>query len=149
MQILKHKILLLGLSILVIGAMLITPPVYAANNPCHPENNTPKSTRGNPLTPAQLQSCEACQDANNAPSCLKKDSIIIDLNTIVNFLSAGVGLIVVGVIILGGIQYSMAGDKADAVTKARQRMLNGIIALLAFIFTYAFLQWIIPGGIFG
>lgn len=79
---------------------------------------------------------------------LKKNPIVKDLNTIVSFLSAGVGLIVVIVIVIGGIQYSMAGDNAQAVAAARQRIINGLIALMAFLFMFAFLQWLIPGGVF-
>jgi hypothetical protein len=85
------------------------------------------------------------QDLSN---CLQTNPIIKDLNLIINFLSAGVGIVVVAVIILGGIQYSMAGGSPDATAKAKQRILNGLIALLAYIFIFAFLQWLIPGGIF-
>lgn len=80
--------------------------------------------------------------------CLQSNPIVKDLNTIVNFLSGLVGVVVVFVIILGGIQYSMAGDKAEAVSAAKKRIINGLIALLAFMFIFAFLQWLIPGGIF-
>ena len=79
--------------------------------------------------------------------CLKNNPITTNLNNIVNFLSAGVGIVVIGTIILGGIQYSVAGDNAAATKAARQRIMNGLIALFAFLFTYAFLQWIIPGGL--
>lgn len=79
---------------------------------------------------------------------LSKNPIVKDLNTIVNFLSAGVGIIVVIVIIIGGIQYAMAGDNAQAVSAAKQRIINGLIAILAFLFMFAFLQWLIPGGVF-
>jgi uncharacterized membrane protein len=71
-----------------------------------------------------------------------------DIQIIVNFLSAGVGIVVVAVIILGGIQYSMAGDNPQAVGSAKQRIINGLIALVAFLFIFAFLQWLIPGGVF-
>jgi len=74
--------------------------------------------------------------------------IVIDLNYLINILAAGVGLVVVGTIIVGGIQYSTAGDKPEDVTKAKQRIMNGLIALVAFIFMWAFLQWLIPGGVF-
>jgi uncharacterized membrane protein YraQ (UPF0718 family) len=80
--------------------------------------------------------------------CLKDNPIVKDLNTIVGFLSGLVGVVVVGVIILGGIQYALAGDKAEAVSAAKQRIVNGLIALVAFFFIFAFLQWLIPGGIF-
>lgn len=79
---------------------------------------------------------------------LNKNPIVKDLNTIVNFLSAGVAIIVVAVIVVGGIQYVIAGDNPQAVSAAKQRILNALIALLAFLFMYAFLQWLIPGGVF-
>jgi hypothetical protein len=81
-------------------------------------------------------------------NCLQTNPIVKDLNYIINFLSAGVGIVVVAVIILGGIQYSTAGDSPEATAKAKARIMNGLIALLAFMFVFAFLQWLIPGGIF-
>jgi hypothetical protein len=80
-------------------------------------------------------------------TCLKNNKIIKDLNAIVDFLSAGVGIVVVASIILGGIQYAMAGGSPEAVTKAKSRITNALLALVIFIFIFAFLQWIIPGGI--
>jgi hypothetical protein len=70
------------------------------------------------------------------------------LNPIVNILSAGVGVVVVGVIIVGGIQYMMAGDNPQAVAAAKKRIINGLVALVAFMLMFGFLQWLIPGGVF-
>jgi len=81
--------------------------------------------------------------------CLASDPIVHDLNLVVNFLSALVGVVVLAVIVLGGIQYSMAGDNPSAVTAAKQRIINGLIALVAFLLMFSFLQWLIPGGVFG
>lgn len=80
---------------------------------------------------------------------LSGNPIVRDLNQIVNFLSAGVGIIVTGVIIVGGIQYMTAGDNPQAITAAKKRITNGLIALVAFLFMFAFLQWLVPGGVFG
>jgi len=63
-------------------------------------------------------------------------------------LAAGVGLVVVGSIIWGGIQYAVAGNNPNAVSAAKKRIMDSLIALLAFLFMFGFLQWIIPGGIF-
>lgn len=71
-----------------------------------------------------------------------------DLQAIVNALSAGVGVVVVGTIIVGGIQYTVAGDQAGKVEEAKKRIANGIFALVAFFLTWAFLEWLIPGGVF-
>jgi hypothetical protein len=57
-------------------------------------------------------------------------------------------VVVVGMMILGGVQYSLAGDKPEAVTAARQRITNALLALVIFALTYTFLQWLIPGGVF-
>jgi hypothetical protein len=81
--------------------------------------------------------------------CLKENPITKRLNQVIAFLSAGVGIVVTGVIILGGIQYILAGDNAAAITAARQRIINGLLALFVFLFIYAFLQWLVPGGVFG
>lgn len=89
-----------------------------------------------------------CAGGTTSEDCLQKNPIVNDLNIIVGFLSGLVGVIVVGVIILGGIQYIAAGDKADAVSAAKKRIVNGVIALAAFLFVFAFLQWLIPGGLF-
>lgn len=91
-----------------------------------------------------------CNNSSNAgvQKCIDKNPIVNDIQIIVNFLSAAVGIVVIGVIILGGIQYSLAGDNPTATGSAKKRIMNGLIALLAFIFTFAFLQWLIPGGIF-
>jgi hypothetical protein len=83
----------------------------------------------------------------SADKCLSQSPLTKNLNNIINFLAAGVGLIVIIMIILGGIQYSMAGDNPSAQTEARKRIMNGLMALVAFLLTYSFLQWLIPGGI--
>ena len=99
-----------------------------------------------PTTPIADPNCSDSSDVG-VRKCLKNNQIVKDLNLVVNFLSAGVGIIVIGVIILGGIQYSLAGDNATATGVAKKRITDGLIALAAFIFAFAFLQWLIPGGL--
>lgn len=127
---LKSKITVaLGLIILVLT--VLTPSVaLAANDKCA------NTTTGGIVDQTKVQ------------NCLTQSPIVQDVQTIVNFLSAGVGIIVTGVIILGGVQYTLAGDNPQALKAARDKILNGLIALLAFLFIFAFLQWLIPGGIF-
>ena len=89
-----------------------------------------------------------CAALGSKKIALAKNPIVTWLNGIVNVLAGLVGVVVVGTIILGGIQYAAAGDKAEAVSAAKQRIINVLIALFAFLFIYAFLQWLVPGGIF-
>lgn len=66
----------------------------------------------------------------------------------INFLAALVGLVVVISIIIGGIQYGSSAGDPQAAAAARKRIQNAIIALVTFIFLYALLNFLIPGGIF-
>lgn len=70
------------------------------------------------------------------------------INDAVNLLSALTGVVITGSIIAAGIQYSTAGGNPQAAAAAKKRVSNAATALLAFVFMYAFLQWIVPGGIF-
>lgn len=71
------------------------------------------------------------------------------INPIITFLSAAVGVVVVISIIYGSILYSSAGGDPQKVAAARARIRDSIIALIAFLFLWAFLQWLMPGGIGG
>ena len=88
-------------------------------------------------------------DQAKLKNCVTQTPIVKDIQSIVNFLSIGVGIIVIAMIITGGIQYSIAGDNPDATSKAKARITNALFALFAYLFIFAFLQWIIPGGLFG
>ena len=87
-------------------------------------------------------------DNKSAADCLSTNPIVKYLNVIVDVLSVAVGLVVIAMIIIGGIQYSMAGDNPSAVTAAKKRIANALLALLAYALTFSFLQWIVPGGVF-
>lgn len=138
----KIKKTLLSLSILLMTSLpvLALSPSVFADKPAEGGGSAAASTDpdcNNPSpTPQSLH------------SCVKHNVIIQDLNVIINILGAVVGVVVTGVIILGGVQYSLAGDSPDGVTKAKKRITSGLMALIAFIFIYAFLQWIVPGGVF-
>lgn len=74
--------------------------------------------------------------------------IILMVVTITNILSALVGIVIVLAITVAGIQYSMAGGDPQKVTAAKHRIRSALVALLLYIFMFAFLQWIVPGGMF-
>lgn len=69
------------------------------------------------------------------------------INPIIVFLSALVGVAVTIGIISGGIKYAMAGSEPGQLAAARKQIRNSLIALLAFLFLYAALNWLTPGGI--
>jgi|GEM_PF-701552 len=120
----------------------------------------------NPLDPAKpcLLNGKICNDPSKvytdtdcktsdpavANTCTNGDcSGLFDayINPAVKVLSGLMGVIVVISIVVGGIQYSSAGGDPGKVSAARKRIMNSVIALLAYLFMLAFLQFLLPGGL--
>ena len=133
-------------------------------------SSTADSTTASPVTSKDCPSHQVKVDSNNNTSCvpvigngcandaqtpagqdkcLANNPVIKYLKIAINSLSAGVGIIVIAMIILGGIQYSASRDNATAVSEAKKRITNAIIAMVLYMLIFAFLQWLIPGGVFG
>lgn len=75
--------------------------------------------------------------------------IIWDVLTVgVNFLAAGVGLAVVAGIVFGAVTYATAAGSAEQAKKGISFITNAVIALLLFIFMYAIINFLVPGGLF-
>lgn len=70
------------------------------------------------------------------------------LFALLRFVSAGVGLVVIGSIIYAGIQYSASRGNPQTTEAAIKRVANSVIALLLYIFAFALLNFLVPGGLF-
>ncbi len=94
--------------------------------------------------------CKATASNTTAPIDLQGDGqkIYDRLTQAINALSALVGIVIVISIIMGGIQYAASGGDPQKVSAGKERILNAIVAFFVFIFLYAFLQYIVPGGVF-
>lgn len=80
--------------------------------------------------------------------CLPKNNAIFTwLTGIIRFLSAGVGIAVVGGIVYGGILYLTARDNSSQTQQAIYVITNAIVGLLLYILMFAILNFLIPGGI--
>jgi hypothetical protein len=75
-------------------------------------------------------------------------AIIGFLVTGINVLSAVAGMVIVFSIMFAGFQYMTAQDNAGQIQQARTRIIWAITALLVFIFSYAILNFLVPGGVF-
>lgn len=99
-------------------------------------------------TPGDEKCCEGVRltiDVN----CVDADNpILAYVGGFINFLIAGVGLIVTIMLGIAGIQYMAAQGNPQQIEAARKKVSNAIIAFVTFIFMYAILQWLVPGGIF-
>lgn len=85
-----------------------------------------------------------CEDSLDPDDC----GITALIRQITDALLVLVGIVVVMMIIIGGIQYSAAGSNPQAVAAAKKKISQALFALVIYLFMGAFLQWLIPGGIF-
>ncbi|MBP9813339.1 hypothetical protein KBC51_02785 [Candidatus Saccharibacteria bacterium] len=91
--------------------------------------------------------CEADADGNYTNDCIEQNPIVKWLNILINLVAGIVGVGAILMIIWAGIQYTTARDNPQAITAAKQKILNVVIGIAAFIFMWAFLNWLIPGGV--
>jgi hypothetical protein len=142
--------LLLGIIVSIIGAN----HVYASPIGSVPINTFAAAGCGEGFVPIkdkdgkETGGCkvEASCDSENLDS--SNCGIYRILLIAINLLSAMVGVVVVIMVIVGGIQYSSAGADPQKVAAARGKISNALLALVAYLFMFSFLQWVVPGGIF-
>ena len=86
---------------------------------------------------------KTCTDPTDPQTCEATNTI----NKVLNFLAALIIPVITVMIIIGGIQYSIAGNNPEAIKKARYRIYKAVFALVIFISLWSFLKWLIPGGL--
>ncbi len=143
------------------GFSLINKPIVIATtinaNNCSQSSGTCPSCNGQNqnlclLCPSsQTTTNNACPSTSSSTNngCVTTSNCLLSnyINPAINLLSGIVVLVVIGSIIMGGIQYSASAGDPQKTAKAKSRIINSILALLVYIFLYAFLQFIIPGGL--
>ncbi len=76
------------------------------------------------------------------------DLVQLYVNPFIRVLSIVVGLVVAASLVMGGIQYSASAGDPGRASAAKSRITNTLLAFMAYAFLYAFLNFLIPGGIF-
>jgi hypothetical protein len=96
-----------------------------------------------------------CIKQPSQPFCVGQGGKPADHNAItdmvfalIRFLTAGAGLFIIGSLVVGGIQYSIARGDPNAMVAATNRIRTVLFSLLVFIFAYAILNYLIPGFVF-
>jgi hypothetical protein len=87
-------------------------------------------------------------DANDTALDKEDCGIVGYIVTFTNALAILVGIVIVIMIAVGGIQYTTARDDPQQVSAAKTRIRNAILALVFYLFTFAFLNYLVPGGVF-
>ena len=68
------------------------------------------------------------------------------LNTVVDIMSIGIGILAIIGITIVGIKYLTAGGNEEQTRKAKHRMLQIVIGLVVYAALYAGIQFLLPGG---
>lgn len=85
-------------------------------------------------------------------NCIANDAasggaIVAYLRQILQLASGAVGIVILLMMVIAGLQYVTAGGQEGNIKSAKQRLTNAMTALLLFMFMVAILQFIVPGGI--
>lgn len=93
--------------------------------------------------------CQGQDIRAGAPQGSPQHCGILDYLVIfIRILTSVAGVVIVMMVIVGGIQYSASRDNPQATAAAKSRIFSAILALIVYLFGFAFLQYIVPGGIF-
>lgn len=70
------------------------------------------------------------------------------LITIINWLTMGVGIAVVAGIVFGAVRYITSDGNPGQAQQGMSVITNAIIGLLLYLFMYAIINFLVPGGLF-
>lgn len=87
------------------------------------------------------------ENASILKDCASKDgeeSIKCILELVVDIMTIGIGILGVIGISVTGIQYLTAGGSEEKTRKAKRRMFEIVIGLVAYVLIYAILKWLLP-----
>ena len=120
----------------------------------------PHATRTNHTPSAKISNApvndESCADGTQdqalcSPACQNSSDCNLTktyINPFINkFLAPLAILSVIIGIIWGSIEYATSAGDAQRAASGKGKIQKALIGLIAFLFLFAFLQWLIPGGL--
>jgi hypothetical protein len=152
----QQKIKLVRLTVVALALLLaplaVTSPVLAADATTNATaaNCDVDITTGKPLPCKAVSDCsltDTCKGGGKCGDINQCDLIDKYINPAINLVSILIGVAVVISITIGGIQYGSSGGDSQKVTAAKNRIRNSLLALVTFLFLYAMLNFLIPGGL--
>lgn len=158
----KQTILVI-VTLIGLSALAISPSAYAIADEGSNSNSVTDGSLSSPDDTSAVTN--NVTNDNNSNSCAGVTTNIIDctstdgdgiensglwnlLLTVINILSAGIGIAAVGGVVYGAVLYSSAGANPDNVKKAKEMFVNIGIGIVAYILMYSLLNYLIPGGLF-
>ncbi|MDO4747002.1 MAG: hypothetical protein Q4A70_01495 [Candidatus Saccharibacteria bacterium] len=130
---------LLSLMLVAISLFVVATPVLAAEQKCVITSvvGTDKCDQDGTKNEKGEYNC-SCDDGNGS-------GVTDILNLVVDIMTIGIGILgLIGISIVG-IQYLTSGGNEEKAKKAKRRMFEIIIGLVAYVLLYAVLKWLLPG----
>jgi flagellar biosynthesis protein FlhB len=90
----------------------------------------------------------SCTNNQSTQDCVDNNPIVKWLQFFINVLSVVILAGSAVMVAVAGIQYTASRDNPQAVQAAKQKMYNIVLGLGIYFFLYAFVQWLVPGGVF-
>lgn len=95
-----------------------------------------------------FQNCGVNPNTNSYKKCTADNNLFkFYVNPFIAALSFIVGLAVVIGIIVGGIQYASSAGDPKQMAEGKRHIWSAILALLVYLFLFAMLNFLIPGGL--
>lgn len=132
-QTIKILVVSIGLAQLLSLAPVMTPSAYAAE------------AKDEKLQCAILPQ-SICSAANKGD--VEKSGLWLLLLLVLNILTFGVGVVAVAMVVYASFLYTTAQDNSNQTKQAIEMIRNVVIGIAAYALMWAFLQYLIPGGIF-
>ena len=76
------------------------------------------------------------------------NSILCKFVDIITFLSIGVGIVATITVAVSGFQYMASRGDPNKTAQAVSRLVQVAIAIALYVFGWAIIDWLIPGGAF-
>ena len=137
------RLLVVGL-LLMVGFLFFSPgAVSAINDSTTAGGTTGGSCEDGTTDPALCSACNKDGQPDQDCNLTKKY-----LNPIINKFLAPLAILAVIIgIIWGSIEFATSAGDAQKAASGKGKIQKALIGLLAFIFLYAFLSWLMPGGL--
>ncbi len=137
------KKLLLSIVAIFMGFSLMATPVYAkctqtallGNSVCDKEGN--KAPSGAKVDNVNYFNC-SCDEEEDG------EGVRYILRRVVEILTVTVGILATIGLGVSGVQYLTAGGNEEMTRKAKRRIFEIVLGLVAYVLAYAFLNFIIP-----
>lgn len=145
----KIKQTVIALAVMIgISGFLVAPTASAAIYTCGTGVSKVTLKPGQSCCGGVVTSLVACDQPGGQSDKIENSGVWGLLLMIINIFSAGVGIAAVGGVVYGSILYTTASGSLDQVKKARTVIANTVVGIVLYIVLYAFLNYLIPGGLF-